>query len=67
MPAFPSRDHPPVDPIPSTVLKWGCDGELSDLDRRSILHRLLAADPFASELQLQGQEAGSPAPTHPDC
>lgn len=52
MPAFPARDLPFAPPVPSTVLKWGCDGELSDLDRRSIVQRLQVVDPFASQLRL---------------
>ena len=34
----------------STSLKWGCDGELSPLDRERILRRLAAADPVAQIL-----------------
>jgi hypothetical protein len=34
----------------STALKWGCDGELSELDRDRILRRLAAADPVAQNL-----------------
>ena len=52
MPAFPTRDLPFAPPVPSTVLKWGCDGELSDLDRRNIVQRLQVVDPFASQLRL---------------
>lgn len=37
----------------STSLKWGCDGELSQLDRDRILRRLAAADPVAQTLHLQ--------------
>jgi len=56
MSLFPTRDLALAHPLPSTVLKWRGDGELSELDRRSILHRLLAADPFASQLQQGIQE-----------
>jgi hypothetical protein len=37
----------------STSLKWGCDGELSELDRDRILRRLAAADPVAHALHHQ--------------
>jgi hypothetical protein len=37
----------------STALKWGCDGELSELDRDRILRRLAAADPVAQNLHHQ--------------
>ena len=37
----------------STSLKWGCDGELSELDRDRILRRLAAADPVAQNLHHQ--------------
>ena len=44
----------PGDALPcvgsSTALKWGEDGELSDLDRQRILRRLMAADPVAQQL-----------------
>jgi len=33
-----------------TALKWGCDGELSDLDLQRILKRLQAVDPAAEAL-----------------
>lgn len=41
----------------STALKWGGDGELSDLDRDRILRLLAAVDPVARELQGQAPEA----------
>lgn len=53
-----SQDMPlacPGEPQPcggsSTALKWGWDGELSDLDRDRILRRLAAVDPMARSLQ----------------
>ncbi|MEY3734968.1 MAG: hypothetical protein RLZZ624_26 [Cyanobacteriota bacterium] len=52
MPAFPARESNAVHPVPSTVLKWCGDGELSELDRRSIIHRLRASDPSAAQLPL---------------
>lgn len=52
MPAFPLRESTAVHPVPSTVLKWGWDGELSELDRLSIIQRLRVADPFAAQLPL---------------
>ncbi|MFM8524997.1 MAG: hypothetical protein ACKOCM_05185 [Cyanobacteriota bacterium] len=52
MSASPVRDFLAVSPVPSTVLKWGWDGELSERDRFCIVHRLRLADPFASQLPL---------------
>lgn len=59
MPSFPTRDPITAPPVPSTVLKWCGDGELSELDRRSIVHRLRAADPFASQLPLTIEDGGA--------
>lgn len=52
MPAFPTRESTAVHPVPSTVLKWCGDGELSERDRCSIIHRLRASDPLAAQLPL---------------
>ena len=38
-------------PVPSTVLKWCGNGELSALDLERIVQRLQQADPMASSLQ----------------
>jgi hypothetical protein len=50
--------HPLGDPgganpavVPSTVLKWCGNGELSALDLERIVQRLQQADPVASSLQ----------------
>ena len=53
-----SRSHPPGDPggvlqpcaVPSTVLKWCGNGELSALDLERIVQRLKQADPVAQAL-----------------
>ena len=37
--------------VPSTVLKWCGNGELSALDLERIVERLKQADPMASSLQ----------------
>jgi hypothetical protein len=37
--------------VPSTVLKWCGNGELSALDLERIVQRLRQADPVASSLQ----------------
>lgn len=52
MSASPLRDLIAASPVPSTVLKWGWDGELSERDRHCIVHRLRLADPVASQLPL---------------
>ena len=59
MPAFPTRESNAVHPVPSTVLKWCGDGELSELDRRIIVHRLRASDPFATQLPLMMEDGGA--------
>jgi hypothetical protein len=41
---------PTTDPLNSTSLKWGEDGELSDLDLQRILGLLSQADPVAEAL-----------------
>jgi hypothetical protein len=41
---------PTTDPLNSTSLKWGQDGELSDLDLQRILGLLSQADPVAEAL-----------------
>jgi len=45
----PGGAHPAV--VPSTVLKWCGNGELSALDLERIVQRLRQADPVASSLQ----------------
>jgi hypothetical protein len=47
------RDHSPrytTDQLNSTALKWGSDGELSDLDLQRILGLLSQVDPVAEAL-----------------
>jgi hypothetical protein len=39
-----------IDQLNSTALKWGDDGELSDLDLQRILRLLSQADPVAEAL-----------------
>ncbi|MFM7734220.1 MAG: hypothetical protein ACKO6F_12335 [Cyanobium sp.] len=39
-----------TDQLNSTSLKWGSDGELSDLDLQRILNLLSQADPVAEAL-----------------
>lgn len=39
-----------IDQLNSTALKWGDDGELSDLDLQRILKLLSQADPVAEAL-----------------
>lgn len=39
-----------TDQLNSTALKWGRDGELSDLDLQRILNLLSQADPVAESL-----------------
>ncbi|MCX5967991.1 MAG: hypothetical protein NTV57_10185 [Cyanobacteria bacterium] len=39
-----------IDQLNSTALKWGRDGELSDLDLQRILNLLSQADPVAESL-----------------
>ena len=48
----PGGAPPAVDPtaVPSTVLKWSGNGELSALDLERIVQRLKQADPMASTL-----------------
>ncbi|MFZ0409543.1 MAG: hypothetical protein WAM11_15755 [Cyanobium sp.] len=46
-----SQPHQPTtDQLNSTALKWGSDGELSDLDLQRILNLLSQADPVAEAL-----------------
>jgi hypothetical protein len=42
--------HTSFDPLNSTALKWGQDGELSELDLKRILALLSQADPVAEAL-----------------
>jgi hypothetical protein len=44
------RTQPGVQPLPTTALKWGSDGELSDLDLQRILGLLSQVDPVAEAL-----------------
>jgi hypothetical protein len=46
-----------VDQLNSTALKWGDDGELSELDLQRILRLLSEADPVAEALVPQVSEA----------
>lgn len=46
-----------TDQLNSTALKWGDDGELSDLDLQRILKLLSQADPVAEALVTQASEA----------
>ena len=39
-----------LDQLNSTALKWGSDGELSQLDHQRILQLLCQADPVAESL-----------------
>ncbi|KMM16983.1 hypothetical protein [Synechococcus sp. GFB01] len=52
--AAPAEQGGQLEPLPcvasSTALKWGQDGELSELDRERILRRLAAVDPVAEAL-----------------
>lgn len=46
-----------TDQLNGTSLKWGSDGELSDLDLQRILNLLTQADPVAEALIAQSCEA----------
>lgn len=46
-----------VDQLNSTALKWGDDGELSELDLQRILRLLSQADPVAEALVAQVSDA----------
>jgi hypothetical protein len=46
-----------TDQLNSTALKWGDDGELSELDLQRILRLLSQADPVAEALVRQASEA----------
>jgi hypothetical protein len=49
-----------TDQLNSTALKWGSDGELSDLDLQRILGLLSQVDPVAEALMgRDGSERGS--------
>lgn len=55
---------PTVNPLNSTALKWGSDGELSELDQQRILQLLCQADPVAESLisglnDRSGDQAGT--------
>lgn len=45
-----------------TCLKWGADGELTDLDLRLVLQRLAQVDPELTALQERSPEA-QPCPS----
>ena len=47
---FDASTHPTMDQLNSTALKWGHDGELSELDLQRILGLLSQADPVAEAL-----------------
>ncbi len=48
--------------MPSTVLKWCGNGELSSLDLETVVERLKQADPVAHSLQLNHFQALQSAP-----
>ncbi|MFN9621924.1 MAG: hypothetical protein ACK587_03660 [Cyanobacteriota bacterium] len=50
---LPSQPQLIVDQLNSTALKWGDDGELSEIDRQRILMLLSQADPVAEALMAQ--------------
>jgi hypothetical protein len=54
---FTTRPEMIVDQLNSTALKWGDDGELSELDLQRILRLLSEADPVAEALVPQVSEA----------
>lgn len=47
------------DQLNSTALKWGDDGELSELDLQRILKLLSQADPVAEALLAHASESGN--------
>ena len=49
---------PTVNPLNSTALKWGSDGELSALAQQRILQLLCQVDPVAESL-ISGLEEGT--------
>jgi hypothetical protein len=54
---FDATHHPFTDQLNSTALKWGNDGELSELDLQRILGLLSQADPVAEALIGERSEA----------
>ncbi|MDM7953295.1 MAG: hypothetical protein QUV07_08800 [Cyanobium sp. CZS 25K] len=54
---FDSSNQPTTDQLNSTSLKWGNDGELSELDLQRILGLLSQADPVAEALMESRSEA----------
>lgn len=54
---FESTHEPTTDQLNSTSLKWGNDGELSELDLQRILGLLSQADPVAEALMESRSEA----------
>ncbi len=57
VPMFDSSNQPTTDQLNSTSLKWGNDGELSELDLQRILGLLSQADPVAEALMEGRSEA----------
>lgn len=57
LPSAPAaHPHLITDQLNSTALKWGDDGELSDLDLQRILRLLSQADPVAEALVAQASD-----------
>lgn len=54
---FDPSSQPTTDQLNSTSLKWGNDGELSELDLQRILGLLSQADPVAEALMADRPEA----------
>jgi hypothetical protein len=50
LPMFDSGNEPTTDQLNGTSLKWGNDGELSELDLQRILGLLSQVDPVAEAL-----------------
>ena len=55
--ASPAKPQLTTDQLNSTALKWGDNGELSDLDLQRILSLLSQADPVAEALIAQSVES----------
>ncbi|MFN9631562.1 MAG: hypothetical protein ACK59A_15245 [Cyanobacteriota bacterium] len=54
-----AKPHLITDQLNSTALKWGDDGELSELDLQRILKLLSQVDPVAEALMAPPSEASS--------